>query len=419
MKTGRNIFIINQYAANKGDRAVLYALVRLVSGLNPRKIVVSSHDPLLWEGFEPVNGNEVTFVPWGWDYITSVDGNLVTKGWFRFLERVRKYTYTLVREMFLAGIRIPAIYSLFANPRFFAALRRSDVAISTGGHHITTLLSRDAISEQIFDMAVTLGSRKKLVLWSQSVGPLVFFNPRNEKFIRKILLEAHRIFIRDEQSKELLTERDIVRRIDFAYETVISLNQVIGTWVPPSERENILGISIYSTTQRSPEELEKYISVMAEASGHAVAKGIKVQFFPMEVKGSTPDDRWLIQMIRERCGNPGMIGMEDEDLPTPEHLRRVGACRYFIGHKTHSIIFALTAGTPLVAIAYHAKSSDFMQQYGVPQFCIDEDELSGERVIRSFDLLMDNLDITGNQLFSRSRDFSASIIQSIRSVMEA
>ena len=48
-----NIFLIHQYAGNKGDRAVAYALCRLIKSIKgDAQITISTSSPTLWNGKE-------------------------------------------------------------------------------------------------------------------------------------------------------------------------------------------------------------------------------------------------------------------------------------------------------------------------------------------------------------------------------
>ena len=64
----------------------------------------------------------------------------------------------------------------------------------------------------------------------------------------------------------------------------------------------------------------------------------------------------------------------------------------FVGHKTHSQIFSLVAATPLLAIAYHKKTEDFMAQYGLEEYCITDAQISSEKLIELFYKINNNLD---------------------------
>ena len=62
------ILLINQYSGNKGDRAVLYAMCRILKSIyRDVEITVSTSDPELCNGYKYSASEGIRFVPWGWD----------------------------------------------------------------------------------------------------------------------------------------------------------------------------------------------------------------------------------------------------------------------------------------------------------------------------------------------------------------
>lgn len=406
----KNILILNQYAANKGDRAVLFALVsELLKHTN--KITVSTSDPELWKGYTYYEDHNISFVPWGWDYQTE------SSGIKRFLNSIKRYTYTINRELFLRADPIFRWLVPFISNRLFSeALDRADIVISTGGHHITTILARDAISTQMFDLSQAIWKKKQLVLWSQTIGPLDFHNERNRLFVSKILKRIDKAFIRDKESFALV--RDIVspEKLIPTYESVFVLNHQFKDFTLPSKRANRLGISIYSTKQRNENETAEYIETIASVANHAIKNGLKVEFFPMEIKGSGPDDRNMIKKIVALIDDVKKCVINDHDMDTLTHMKKVSECRIFIGHKTHSVIFALTVGTPIVALAYHVKTKDFLEQFGLSKNCISDNELTPELLITTYDNVMNDLENIGEVQYKQSRLFADKVSQDISSI---
>ena len=91
--------------------------------------------------------------------------------------------------------------------------------------------------------------------------------------------------------------------------------------------------------------------------------------------------------------------------------------RYFIGHKTHSVIFALAAGTPLIGIAYHVKTIEFMTQFGVEKFAIEDKVLTEEKLILSFENLLNDADNTGIKIFKKGQEMSQIIKRDFASMI--
>jgi polysaccharide pyruvyl transferase WcaK-like protein len=58
-----NILLFNQYAGNKGDRAVLYATCQMLKRIHPdANIIVSTSSPELYDGYSYYKDNNIEFV---------------------------------------------------------------------------------------------------------------------------------------------------------------------------------------------------------------------------------------------------------------------------------------------------------------------------------------------------------------------
>jgi polysaccharide pyruvyl transferase WcaK-like protein len=108
---------------------------------------------------------------------------------------------------------------------------------------------------------------------------------------------------------------------------------------------------------------------------------------------------------------------------TLNHINAVSQCKMFVGHKTHSQIFSLLAATPLLAIAYHKKTEDFMAQFNLEKYCITDEQISTEKLIELFDKINNNLDSisqkeeeAGSQMCKQVREDFARMIEQVRNV---
>ncbi|WP_455587175.1 polysaccharide pyruvyl transferase family protein [Bacteroides sp.] len=397
------ILLIHQYAGNKGDRAVLYATCSIIKSIDSSiHISVSTSSPELWKGYSYYQEQQIEFIPSAWDY-TRITHN---KKYWNIINKIKKYTFTIMRESYLSHTS-SLVNRFLINPSFFGKARRADLIISIGGHHFTTILSKDLVSSINFDAMAVMSMKKKTICFSQSFGPFDFHNPRNKKLTQKLLSNCSTLYPREEQSKKSLIELGVsTSLIKETYETVIFLNSLFPFHTQPSKREKKIGIAIYSTQRRSPEKHEAYIKTFSSFCDYAVEKGYKIVFFPMELKGTPPDDRVLIKEILSRVKQPNECTYIDKDMPTHEHLQEVAKCRIFIGHKTHSTIFALASGTPLIGIAYHPKTIEFMKQFNIEQYGINDDCLTSDILKNTFDCIENELDTIGENTFKKSQSIS-------------
>lgn len=404
-----NILLFNQYAGNKGDRAVLYATCKMIKDIAPNaNITVSTSSPELYDGYTYYKDNNITFIPTGWDY----DNVESCRVYWKTLKRFKKYTFTILREVYLRKCCY-GITRFFINPLFRKTVKQADTIISVGGHHYCTLLSRDLVSGINFDaMAIRL-QKKSFTCFSQTFGPFDFYNNRNLQLTRDILSNSQ-LYPREQDSRDMLLKFQIPEKnITSTYETVLSLSREVTEYIVPSSREKSVGIAIYCTQRRTPEVEENYLFSISSLCNHVIGQGYDVKFFPMELKETAPDDRPYIQRIIERVECPEKCHIYDKDMETADHIREVGKCQVFVGHKTHSTIFALTTGTPLLAIAYHPKTIEFMRQFGIEQFVVDDQALTNDKLITMFDKLSTCIDKVGKDSLKKSKDFTETIYSQI------
>lgn len=405
-----NILLINQYSGNKGDRAVLYAFCQLLkSCYNGIRLTVSTSDSTLWNNYKYYQTENITFIPWGWDY-----NNVATqKAYWKFINKFKKYTFTVMREAYLHGINIS---KLFVNPFFHKAVTDADCIISVGGHHFTTILSRDLVCGLNFD-AMSVLMNKPLICFSQSFGPFTFFNKRNLLLTKKILTNSVLMPREQNSLKEINKLLTVHPNVIPTYESVLTLSKFIN-YKSQEHRNNIVGISIYCAQKRTEEEKEIYQTRIALFCDYVIGKGFDVKFFPMEMKGSIPDDRPFIKEIITKISNSEKCSVYDEDLETEQHLNEVSKCKVFLGHKTHSTIFALATGTPLIALAYHPKTIEFLNQFDLASNAIEDDKLSDTTLCEIFDKIVNKLEDIGKFQYDKSRHFAIKIEKDLKKAIE-
>lgn len=270
------------------------------------------------------------------------------------------------------------------------------MVISTGGHRITTINAPEGVGPQWFDIAVAILCGKPLVIWSQSIGPFAFRSQRNREMVRAMLSAAKQIFIRDSASRREVEALGVPpTRLSQTHESVFGLFDVVATRAKPTCRPATLGISVYATNRRTKAAFGEYVRCLSALVNHAIDVGYeKIRFFPMELELA---DRPCIESVISRTLRRDCCEIVEGFPGTVEHLNAIAECRMFVGHKTHSVVFALTAGTPVLALAYHKKTEDFMSQFGLTEYCIPDSELNEGRVLKVFESINANLDAISAQ----------------------
>ena len=401
------ILLVNQCANNKGDRTVLLAVLRELSCNGATKVWVSTDGPGLERISDYRMGMDISFIPSGARFINNQSKIRLFQRAKSLCNRILlKLNFAKVRKFLIGKEKISA---LPCQKDFRKALQEADVVISTGGHHITSLLVPDVQSAQMYDICLAVAARKRISLWSQTIGPMKFANKCNSELVKEALHGAESIYVRDDPSwAEVIRMGVPAERISQTPDSVFALNNIFPEYTKPSARGKMVGISVYHVMKRTPEAQRNYINSLAILVDHIVELGYTPYFLPMEAKGFK-DDRHLIAMIRATAKYGDKCIVQDEDLEPREHIVRVSECRLFVGHKTHSVIMALTVGTPLVAISYHSKFEEIMKHYGQSDYCISDTVITGEALIRLFAAVDADCDRLGECIFETSRQLAQKV----------
>ncbi|MGE4546027.1 MAG: polysaccharide pyruvyl transferase family protein [Pedobacter sp.] len=397
------VLVINHCSTNKGDKAVLEFVLHELTANGVKLISVSANEPSCCQALLRDGMPSVRYVPWGWNIQKNRNPGFVSRIIRRLKQVFYSLTYALIRHHLICGTR-PWYLPFCCNRDFWRELQSADIVVSTGGHHITSILAPQAISPQTFEMALALLAGKPLFLWSQSIGPFEFETDDNRLFIKEILTRSVAIYTRDQRSLDELNYLGVPdNKIRQTYESVLGLSNLLDSLKKPSERSLLVGISVYSVQGRSVEEHAKYVNSLRDIVNHVIDLGHRVQFFPMQVKGEDADDRPCIEAVLNAVSTPDRCSVVNDFKSMLEHIMEVAKCRLFIGHKTHSVIMALITGTPLIAIAYHPKTIDFMQQFGLSANCLNDIVLNGPRLIEMFNKMQPEIDKIGAIQLSKSK----------------
>lgn len=402
----KKIIIINHFSTNKGDAAICTSLLYLLKKAGYTDIWVSANEPRAWLEAADSEGIYTNIVSWGWP---GAKGSNTLSAKFRnivihlFYSRV---AFPYLRNKVLKG-KTPRHRFFFCNREYIKQLLSSDLVISTGGHHLTSLNAPEAICSQTFDMALATLYKKPLILWSQTIGPFCFKKKNNAELIKRILQHSCQIVAREEASvRELkgfgIKESDITVSPD----TVFSLRPFLKSIKVLPERQKIVGVSVYTVKNRKPSEYLNYVETMSSIIEWAIKNNHRVIFFPMAYYG---DDLKCINDIINKVPKSGVCEIFPVDKGVVEHLVALRRCSFCVGHKTHSVIFSLVHDIPVVAISYHIKTIEFMKCFGLLDYTITDTDLNKERLINSIEMLNRNIENVRTIISAKSDEFAGSV----------
>jgi len=369
------VLVACQSATNKGDRAIAeYLISQLLE--SEHEVVLSTTHPKLWESIS----DKISVIGMGYKSTGENAKNRFVKKFFRVFNR-------LVRDKILfASLISPKSKHLICrcvSKEFVASVKRADLVIVTGGHHITSIREKNALFQFTYDIGLVSLYAKRYVLWSQTIGPLEFSSDKAKIFIENTIKNAEKVFIRDENSLSCI--KSVYGSFDNlvkTYDSVFGYGDIDVRDV--HEREKKVGISIFNGLKKA----FKTYDVIAQMLDMFASYGYAIEFFRMEHDDFELENiKQVVSLMKQKAD----ISIYPFLSETEEHLREVASCRCFIGYKTHSIIMALTTATPLIAIAYHKKSADFMKDFGLEEYVVSDEELCVENSNRLIYKLNENL----------------------------
>lgn len=400
----KKILIACQYATNKGDRAIAEYLIYQLKKQPDVKIVLSTNQPELWSS---IRDERTEVIGMGYrDRSVAMKPGLVKKV-------VRKLTAEHYKKViFPALIREEPDHKLLRrnSSAFIRQVEQADLVIVTGGHHITSIRSGNALFDVTYDIGLISLYAKRYVLWSQTIGPLKFTNPAAQSFFGRVLEKAQAVYIRDDNSRTCLEQLyPGLTNVRKSYDSVFGFGEL--EHVPYEKRDKKVGISIFNGLSKAYQTFDHIAALL----DHFVEKGYQVEFFRME---HTEKEFQDICNIMDKMKGRNTVKVFPFTTSTLEHLKEMSQCSCYIGYKTHSVIMALTTATPLLGICYHPKTRDFMADYGLAEYAIDDEKLTAQEAIAMAERIEENAGAIHGVMARRSREMAEQIAVDLEAMLK-
>jgi colanic acid/amylovoran biosynthesis protein len=115
--------------------------------------------------------------------------------------------------------------------------------------------------------------------------------------------------------------------------------------------------------------------------------GVVVLFAQCRGPSVAEDDRLVGARLRARSALPERVFLIEEPLSPSALQAAYGQMDYFIGTRMHSVILALNAGVPALAIGYLHKTSGVLEELGMADRYYDINTLTAVELIGGFERL--------------------------------
>lgn len=239
---------------------------------------------------------------------------------------------------------------------------------------------------------------KPLYMMQQSVGP---FRRQWEYRVARWLFERVRIVVvRDDRSVQTLVTAGLEQAQIIMLPDAAFLFQ--GTGNPlrladeiaqtPGAQRPFIGVTVidFAIQNRLFNRQDAYENALVTAlNAFATRHGGTVFLFPQVTGPSQAEDdripsRRVATGLRARGASVVLI----DATWSPDELQTAyGQMDIFVGTRLHSNIFALTAGTPVVAIAYFYKTFGIMQMLGLSEWALDIWTVTDQELSQRLELL--------------------------------
>jgi len=289
-------------------------------------------------------------------------------------------------------IRISREHSLRArletNAKLAKIIRESDIVVYGGGTFLFDNVDRSY--RNLFGvLRVTLLCRlfaKKLGLIAIGIGKLE--TGLGQQIARFVLQSADLVTTRDKDSfgeaVRIIGRQNkrIIRTTDLAFLNSASEAETN----PRSVRGNMFTIAVCGMefdhrtgVEKSEEELSGYLAPVLD---QVVADGIEIWFVPMQT-GAVRDDNNFHHKVRGKMKNANSTKIIDVAGGQYATIcRALREAHLVIGMRLHSLAFALSVGTPVLALAVSEKVRRFVRECSLDQYMLDVKDIAGPQLFR-------------------------------------
>ena len=218
-------------------------------------------------------------------------------------------------------------------------------------------------------------AQKRVMLWGVGVGPLVSDLARN--YTKAACLAADVVTVRDEPSKTLLESvglpsSKIILTADSAFACKPPIRRA-GSLKKFAARERSEGGPTVGVLVRqwgvgvSPRYWERQL---AEALDKFVlSERGRIIFVPFQtLETEKENDIAVAERIAAQLSTQADVTVVEEHLTPGEVQEVIAGCDLVVGMRFHSVVFAVQAGVPVVALSYDPKVSALMERVGIPEF---------------------------------------------------
>ncbi len=275
--------------------------------------------------------------------------------------------------------------------------KNADLVISVGGGY---LRGKKGFGSSIllmlllhpFKLAKILG--KPIISYPQSIGP--FGNKFQEYLAKKTLKKIDVLMVRENISYQLLHRlgviKNVIRVIDSGFLFESSQEKKLRSELGISTNKLIVGITVRKWLDFKDQQ--KYEISMAEFIDYVINHyNAKIILIPQVTSTHhKDDDREVNERVYSYLQNKNEVILSNDNYTHHQIKTMYSSLDYLVGTRFHSVIFALTAYVPCIAIEYEHKTKGIMTDLGLEKWVVPIEEVESANLIKLFDQLIKNKD---------------------------
>lgn len=283
----------------------------------------------------------------------------------------------------------------------FNAIKEADSVFVKGGGFLHSYGSPSDFYRLYYIVYLVLLSirfKKKIFIFPNSIGPLK--NKLASSLVKYTLKRCRFITVRESISYNFVKEKlglPVGQFMDFGYhlkenkafDPVQYMRKKVATTKP------IVGITLRPdrtlTEGGKQNKYLRYIDSFVKLVKYLNNEGYYVCFFAHTLGPSANenDELAIRDVISSLDAKAEYSYIVDKTLSCEETMMLYSQCKFFIGTRFHSVIFAQNMGIPTIAISYGGNKGDgIMGDLKLNDFVIKMEDVSGDKIISIFNNLV-------------------------------
>ncbi len=258
--------------------------------------------------------------------------------------------------------------------QILASIYKTDLLVSGGGSLLQDKTSKNGILYYLAIIFFALLMRKKIVIFSQGIGPID--HKRNRKITSFLLNKVNMIYVRDEDSLNYLQKMGLKKEINLSADPVFLLEKSSedlrrGLWekLGLDFKRKLILVSL-----RPWSDQERVLAASAEFLNDFDPNLYQIKYLTFH-KG---EDDLLLE------GQPSKDDLIKDDLEPEEAASLIGGADLVLGMRLHSLILAAAQEVPFIAISYDPKVDALDKAIYPASIFVDTKNISSKKLSEKY-----------------------------------